>query len=52
MLDRLRLTRERVAEMAGGLRHIATLRDPVGEVMAGWTRPNGLHIERSACRLA
>jgi len=46
MLDRLRLTRERIAEMAGALRHIAALRDPVGEVIAGWTRPNGLHIEK------
>jgi glutamate-5-semialdehyde dehydrogenase len=46
MLDRLRLTRERIAETADGLREIAALRDPVGEVIGGWTRPNGLHIEK------
>ena len=46
MVDRLRLTRERIVEMADGLRHIATLRDPVGELIGGWTRPNGLRIEK------
>jgi glutamate-5-semialdehyde dehydrogenase len=46
MLDRLRLTRERIAEMAEGLRAVAALRDPVGEIIGGWTRPNGLRIEK------
>src|SRR5690348_4291248 len=32
--------------MAGGLRQVASLADPVGEVADGWTRPNGLAIER------
>ncbi len=45
-LDRLRLTDARVAAMANGLRTVASLADPVGEVLDGWTRPNGLHIER------
>ena len=32
--------------MAGGLRKVAALDDPVGEVVGGWTRPNGLRIKR------
>jgi glutamate-5-semialdehyde dehydrogenase len=32
--------------MADGVRAIAALKDPVGEVIAEWDRPNGLHIER------
>jgi len=35
-----------VAAMAGGLRQVATLPDPVGEVLDGWVRPNGLRITR------
>jgi glutamate-5-semialdehyde dehydrogenase len=46
MLDRLALDTERIAAMASGLRAIADLPDPVGEVIAQWDRPNGLHIER------
>jgi len=46
MLDRLKLTPERIAGIAAGVRAIAELRDPVGEVTAEWDRPNGLHIER------
>jgi glutamate-5-semialdehyde dehydrogenase len=42
--DRLLLTRERIAGMAEGLRQIATLEDPVGEVTGMWLRPNGLQI--------
>ena len=45
-IDRLALTEARVAAMAKGLREIAGLEDPVGEVMARWTRPNGLEISR------
>ena len=45
-LDRLRLTDERIAGMAQGLRDVAALADPVGEVVDGSTRPNGLRIER------
>lgn len=46
MMDRLKLTPERIKAMADGLREIASLKDPVGEVIAEWDRPNGLHIER------
>ena len=44
--DRLRLTDERVAGMAAGLRKVAGLPDPVGEVTEGWVRPNGLRVTR------
>jgi glutamate-5-semialdehyde dehydrogenase len=45
-LDRLRLDAGRVAAMAEGLRDVAGLPDPVGEVVEGWMRPNGLRVER------
>jgi glutamate-5-semialdehyde dehydrogenase len=45
-LDRLRLDEARVAAIAQGLEEIAALPDPVGTVLARWTRPNGLAIER------
>src|SRR6476661_3349366 len=45
-LDRLRLTDARLEAMANGLRTVAALPDPVGEVLDGWRRPNGLLIER------
>ena len=45
-LDRLRLTDGRLDSMADGLRKVAALPDPVGEVLDGWRRPNGLRIER------
>ncbi len=45
-LDRLKLMPARIRAMADGIRAIAELRDPVGEVIAEWDRPNGLHIER------
>jgi glutamate-5-semialdehyde dehydrogenase len=45
-LDRLKLTSARIRDMADGIRAIAALKDPVGEVIAAWDRPNGLHIER------
>ncbi|MCB8836655.1 glutamate-5-semialdehyde dehydrogenase [Aurantimonas sp. VKM B-3413] len=45
-LDRLTLTEERVAAIAEGLRQVAALDDPVGQVIAAWDRPNGLKIER------
>ncbi len=44
--DRLLLTECRVDQMAEGLREVAALADPVGEVLDGWTRPNGLRVER------
>ena len=45
-LDRLMLNEARIAAMACGLREVAALADPVGQVMARWTRPNGLEISR------
>ena len=46
LLDRLALTPERVAAMAAGLREVAALPDPVGEVTRMWNRPNGLQVGR------
>lgn len=46
MLDRLMLNEKRVSDMALGLRQVAELPDPVGEVMREWTRPNGLKIRK------
>ena len=46
LLDRLKLTKERIAGMAEGLRQIADLPDPVGEVMKDWVPENGLHIRQ------
>jgi glutamate-5-semialdehyde dehydrogenase len=46
MMDRLELTPARIKGMADGVREIAALADPVGETIAEWDRPNGLHIER------
>ncbi len=46
MLDRLLLTEDRIAAMAEGLRTVAAQDDPVGEVLAEWTMPSGLHIRR------
>jgi glutamate-5-semialdehyde dehydrogenase len=45
-LDRLALDDKRVAAMADGLDVVRGLADPVGTVMASWTRPNGMTIER------
>jgi glutamate-5-semialdehyde dehydrogenase len=46
VVDRLRLSPARVDAMAEGLRQLATLPDPVGEVVEGWVRPNGLRVSR------
>ena len=46
MMDRLLLTEDRLRGVAEGLRAIAAQPDPVGEVLAEWDRPNGLHIRR------
>ena len=45
-LDRLRLDAGRLEGMAAGLRTVAGLPDPVGEIVDGWVRPNGLRVER------
>jgi glutamate-5-semialdehyde dehydrogenase len=44
--DRLRLDESRVRGMAQGLRKVAALPDPVGEITEGWVRPNGLRVSR------
>ena len=46
LMDRLRLTPERIAGMADGVRQVAALADPVGEVIEGSVRPNGMKIQR------
>ena len=46
VVDRLRLTPGRIEAMAAGLRKVAALADPVGEITDGWVRPNGLRIRR------
>jgi glutamate-5-semialdehyde dehydrogenase len=46
VIDRLTLTEARIAEMAKGVREIADLEDPVGEVVEGWTLENGLDVAK------
>jgi glutamate-5-semialdehyde dehydrogenase len=46
IIDRLRLTEQRIAGMADGLRKVAGLPDPVGEVVRGYTLPNGLEVSQ------
>jgi len=45
-IDRLILNKKRIQGMADGLRQVAALADPVGEVMSGWKRPNGLMVTK------
>ena len=45
-IDRLTLTPERIEGIAAAIRDSADLKDPVGDIIAEWDRPNGLHIER------
>lgn len=45
-VDRLRLTPERICAMAHGVREVAKLSDPVGEIIREWTRPNGIKITK------
>ena len=49
MVDRLRLTPERISAIADDMRSVAGLPSPVGEVMEQWTRPNGMTIAK--CRV-
>lgn len=46
MADRLRLTDKRIAEMSAGIREVAKLPDPLGEMPKMWTRPNGMQVGR------
>ena len=45
-LERLVLSEKRIKEMAGSLVQISRLKDPVGQLMKAWTRPNGLRIHK------
>ncbi len=45
-MDRLRLNKRRIEAMAEGLEQIAALPDPIGEILEGFQRPNGLRIEK------
>ncbi|MGM0806573.1 MAG: glutamate-5-semialdehyde dehydrogenase [Bacillota bacterium] len=46
LMDRLRLTEDRVKEFANGLREVVELKDPVGEILSDWTLDNGLNVEQ------
>ncbi len=46
LMDRLKLDEKRIQSVADGIRQVAALEDPVGKVIAEWTRPNGLHISK------
>lgn len=46
MIDRLTLTKERIEDIADGIRQVIALDDPIGEVVKSWTRPNGLEISQ------
>lgn len=46
MIDRLRLDQKRIEAIADGIRQVATLPDPVGEIMDEWDRPNGIKIKQ------
>jgi glutamate-5-semialdehyde dehydrogenase len=46
LVDRLRLTEDRIAGMVEGLRDLAALPDPVGDIIRGWTSPNGMQIRQ------
>ena len=46
MIDRLTLTKERISDIAGGVRNVISLPDPIGEIVEEWKRPNGLEIAK------
>jgi glutamate-5-semialdehyde dehydrogenase len=45
LIDRLQLTSERIEQIVDGVRQVASLPDPIGEIVEEWTRPNGLRIQ-------
>ncbi len=47
LVERLTLNTKRISEMAAGLRQVAALPDPIGAVLSGWRRPNGLQITKT-----
>jgi glutamate-5-semialdehyde dehydrogenase len=46
LLDRLLLNSSRIKDVAGGVREVAQLPDPIGQTLAEWTKSNGLHIRK------
>jgi glutamate-5-semialdehyde dehydrogenase len=46
MIDRLRITEKTISEMSNGLIEVSQLKDPVGEIINMWTRPNGMRVGR------
>ena len=46
MIDRLSLNARRLEQMAESLRQVASLPDPVGQIIDGWTQPNGMRLRR------
>ena len=46
MIDRLTLNEKRIKAMAQGVRAVARLKDPIGQVQAQWSRPNGLKLQK------
>jgi glutamate-5-semialdehyde dehydrogenase len=51
LIDRLTLTEARIGDMATGVREIAGLEDPVGEIAESWTLPNGLRVQKQRAPL-
>lgn len=47
LIDRLTLTADRICGMANGVREVAALADPIGEIVDGYRRPNGLRIQKT-----
>ncbi len=47
LMERLTLNSQRIGEMQAGLRQVAALPDPIGAVLSGWRRPNGLQITKT-----
>ena len=47
MKDRLKLDEKRIADMAKGVDELIAMTDPIGQIIDGWTRPNGLRITRT-----
>lgn len=47
LMDRLRLSETRIHSMAEGFRHVKSLKDPIGEEIESWKRPNGLRIQKA-----
>jgi len=51
LIERLKLNDKRIESMAAGIEQVAAQTDPVGQTLEGYTRPNGLRIEKRRCPL-